>query len=148
MRANSLARLRWFKTRGYHFRRRVALGPYVVDFLCKEARLIVEADGEHHAKEPNLSHDLARDAWLQSQGYAILRYGNHDIRRNLDGVCEGIFAALRERLSFSVLMADAKGEREQRDRVDAFDASLTNGEERASPHPPSRTRWRPPPAGR
>lgn len=123
------SRLRSFKRLGYHFRRQVPLGPFVVDFLCKEARLIVEADGEQHAQEPNRSHDLRRDAVLESQGFAVLRYANCDIRRELDGVCDAILAALKRRLSFAGLAADAKNERFERARIETFTATVLKAKE-------------------
>jgi very-short-patch-repair endonuclease len=58
---------------GVKFRRQVPIGPYVVDFVCMERRLIVESDGPHHRDPVQLVHDLARDTWLQSQGFIVLR---------------------------------------------------------------------------
>ena len=61
---------------GYKFRRQTPLGPFIVDFLCFEARLIVEADGSQHAD--NLC-DHARDACLRAQGFRIRRFWNAEI---------------------------------------------------------------------
>jgi very-short-patch-repair endonuclease len=61
---------------GYKFRRQTPLGPFIVDFLCFEARLIVEADGGQHADN---SYDRDRDAWLAAQGFRIRRFWNVDI---------------------------------------------------------------------
>ena len=58
------------------FRRQVPLGRYIVDFVCFEYRLIVEADGSQHAES---LHDVVRDTWLDSQGYTIVRFWNHEI---------------------------------------------------------------------
>jgi len=60
---------------GLKFRRQVALGPYVVDFLCLRHRLIVEADGPFHDE----ARDAVRDAWLEAQGFRVLRFSNRDI---------------------------------------------------------------------
>jgi very-short-patch-repair endonuclease len=136
------SRLRWYKDKGYHFRRQVALGPYVADFVCKEARLIVEADGEQHGELELIAHDRARDDWLRAQGFDVLRYANTDIRRNLDGVCDGILTALTERLSFAGLIAAARNEKADKAQIADFNEKL------AHPHPKSLTRFRPPPAGR
>jgi very-short-patch-repair endonuclease len=65
------------------FRRQVPIGPYVADFLCYEARLIVEADGGQHA---DAAHDAERDAWPASQGFHVLRFWNSDIFGNPEGV--------------------------------------------------------------
>jgi very-short-patch-repair endonuclease len=60
----------------YKFRRQVPIGPYIADFVCFSARLIVEADGSQHAGN---AHDVARDAWLISQGYRVRRLWNGDV---------------------------------------------------------------------
>jgi very-short-patch-repair endonuclease len=58
----------------WKFRRQVPIGPYVVDFVCFEARLIVEADGPLHRQAENRMHDARRDAVLQERGFRILRF--------------------------------------------------------------------------
>lgn len=68
---------------GLKFRRQVPLGPFIVDFLCKEHGLVIEADGGQHAE--NL-RDQARDQWLQDKGHTVLRFWNSDILSNLSGV--------------------------------------------------------------
>jgi very-short-patch-repair endonuclease len=65
------------------FRRQVALGPYIVDFVCFEKRVIIEADGSQHAD--NL-RDRERDAWLQSEGFSVWRFWNTDILRQPEAV--------------------------------------------------------------
>src|SRR5260221_493475 len=64
--------LRAGRFQGWKFRRQVPLGRYVVDFLCEEARLVVEVDGGQHAER--LEQDSARTQWLAAQGYAIVRF--------------------------------------------------------------------------
>ena len=78
---------------GLGFRRQVAIGPYVADFVCHGARLIIELDGESHEFFSQVSHDNRRDAWFASQGYIVLRYVNEDVFSNLAGVVEAIRAA-------------------------------------------------------
>ena len=73
------------------FRRQQPLGPYIVDFVHFAQRLIVEADGGQHA---GAAHDAARDAWLQSKGFRVLRFWNNDILLRTDAVLEDIWAAL------------------------------------------------------
>jgi very-short-patch-repair endonuclease len=68
---------------GLKFRRQVALGPYIVDFISFERRVVIEADGGQHAES---SHDRARDAWLQSPGFAVWRFWNPDILTQPDSV--------------------------------------------------------------
>ena len=77
---------------GHSFRRQHPIPPYIVDFACIAAHLIVEADGGHH----NLAgeHDR-RDRYIERKGWRILRFWNNDIRENLDGVMQTIAEALR-----------------------------------------------------
>ncbi|WP_406858152.1 endonuclease domain-containing protein [Alsobacter sp. KACC 23698] len=82
--------------RSTHFRRQVALGPYIADFCCLAARLVVEVDGEQHGWETESRKDAARDAFLHRQGFRVLRFSNHDVRRSMPGVLDTIWAALNE----------------------------------------------------
>jgi len=79
------------KQLGWRFRRQFVIAPYIVDFACPEARLVVEADGGQHA-EPG-DHDR-RDAFLEGKGWRILRFWNNDIVENRDGVARRIIEAL------------------------------------------------------
>jgi primosomal protein N' (replication factor Y) len=76
---------------GWRFRRQFPIPPYVVDFVCLEAHLIIEADGGQHALPGD--HDR-RDAFLASKGWRILRFWNNDILQNLEGVFQRITEAL------------------------------------------------------
>lgn len=77
---------------GCKFVRQEPIGPYVVDFVCRERRLIIEVDGGQHAADPR---DKARDTFLRSQGYRVLRFWNNDILGNITGVLDVIAAALQ-----------------------------------------------------
>jgi very-short-patch-repair endonuclease len=77
---------------GARFRRQVPVGPYVADFACLAAKLVVELDGGRHALET--ARDVRRDAWFAERGYRTLRFWNNDVLRNLDGVLAAISAAL------------------------------------------------------
>lgn len=79
---------------GFKFRRQHPIGRYIVDFVCLEEKLIVEADGGQHNESTN---DSARTAWLASKGYRVIRYWNNEILTNTDGVLEAILVALKER---------------------------------------------------
>jgi very-short-patch-repair endonuclease len=68
--------LRAGRLRGAKFRRQVPIGPFVADFLCFEARLIVELDGPPHEVPERRQHDERRDAWLRRQGFRVLRFPN------------------------------------------------------------------------
>ena len=76
---------------GCKFRRQVPIGPYVADFACFEARLIVEADGGQHAAP---EHDAKRNEWLRAEGYRVLRFRNSDISDNPEGVLQKLAATL------------------------------------------------------
>jgi adenine-specific DNA-methyltransferase len=77
---------------GYKFRRQRPVGPYIVDFVCLEKKLVIEVDGGQHAE--NQVADCRRDAWLRSQGYEVLRFWNDEVLKKIDGVSEVIFQAL------------------------------------------------------
>ena|SRR5215469_8796967 len=73
---------------GYKFRRQVPIGRSIADFVCHEARLIVEIDGgQQHRSSPL---EAERSGFLQNEGYRILRFWNNEVLANLDGVHETI----------------------------------------------------------
>ncbi|KGD85830.1 DUF559 domain-containing protein [Rhizobium sp. YS-1r] len=79
------------KLEGFKFRRQVPLRSYILDFVCFEARLIIEVDGAQHAESKS---DEVRDAFFQSQGFRVLRFWNDDVVKNLDGTVLTILAEL------------------------------------------------------
>ncbi|WP_348630259.1 endonuclease domain-containing protein [Rhizobium sp. NXC14] len=83
---------------GYKFARQVPLGPFIVDFLCREKRLIVEVDGFQHAESVS---DQRRTEWLNANGYSVLRFWNQEVSRERRSVLETILAALEGRLEAS-----------------------------------------------
>ena len=83
--------LRRRQVNGWRFRRQHPIPPYIVDFACVEAKLIVEADGSQHATATN---DPIRDQRLRDAGWRILRFWNPDILRQTSDVMETIAAAL------------------------------------------------------
>jgi very-short-patch-repair endonuclease len=86
-------RLRAHRLQGLSFRRQTPIGPFIVDFVCQEGRLIVEIDGGQHAES---NSDAARDQWLTSKGYRILRFWNSDVLTNCSAVLQAIVDAARE----------------------------------------------------
>ncbi len=86
-------RLRLKQIDSARFRRQAPMGNYIVDFVCHESRLIVELDGGQHAAQGE--HDAARTAWLEGEGYRVLRFWNNEVSENLEGVVQVISAALR-----------------------------------------------------
>jgi len=76
--------LRGRQIEGAKFRRQVWLGDYIVHFVCLDAKLIIEADGAHHADA--VDYDERRTAVLAIQGFTVLRFWNNEILQNIDGV--------------------------------------------------------------
>ena len=85
------SRLRDRRLGGFKVVRQCPVGPYVADFACREAKLVIELDGGQHADS---ARDRRRDAWLSSQAYRVLRFWNGEVTSNLPGVLETILAAL------------------------------------------------------
>jgi very-short-patch-repair endonuclease len=73
---------------GSKFRRQEPIGPYIVDFVCYDKRLIVEVDGGQHRADE--IQDRKRDDWLNQQGFKVLRFWNNEVLGNIDGVLERI----------------------------------------------------------
>ncbi len=79
---------------GSHFRRQVPIGPYVADFACLKARLIIELDGGHHSQDEVVTKDEARTRWLEKEGYRVVRFWNAELSENMNGVLDTLYAAL------------------------------------------------------
>lgn len=79
---------------GARFRRQHPLGAYIADFACLNAQLILEIDGGQHADVETQKYDQQRTAFFMAQGFRVLRFWNHDVMQNEDGVLEAIQAAL------------------------------------------------------
>ncbi|KQT31899.1 hypothetical protein ASG29_08425 [Sphingomonas sp. Leaf412] len=75
------------------FRRQHPLAPYVADFYCPAARLVVEVDGEAHNRADAPAHDARRDEWMRSRGLNVLRIAAADILRDPDAVAASVAAA-------------------------------------------------------
>jgi very-short-patch-repair endonuclease len=89
----------WFKLRelqfdGIKFRRQHPLGNYIVDFVCIQHKLIIEVDGGQHNESKALAYDEERSAWLEKQGYRVLRFWDNDVSQNIDCVISQVFAML------------------------------------------------------
>ncbi|MEK6594600.1 MAG: endonuclease domain-containing protein [Pseudomonadota bacterium] len=97
---------------GCKFKRQETIGKYIVDFICYEAKLIVELDGGQHFE--NVS-DRQRDEWLNAQGFNVLRFWNNEVLTNIEGVLERV----RENLSPSPQPSPTRGEGEKRRGISA-----------------------------
>lgn len=82
------SRLKASRLGGFHFRRQQVIEPFIVDFYCHSASLVVEVDGDIH--DFHKGYDFERDQFLKELGYSILRFTNDEIEKNLDGVLEQI----------------------------------------------------------
>jgi Uncharacterized protein conserved in bacteria len=87
----------WYRLRnrqlsGCKFRRQHEIDQYIVDFVCTEARLIIELDGGQHVDQVN--YDERRTQYLQAMGYRVLRFWNNDALVNIESVLEVILEAL------------------------------------------------------
>src|SRR5215467_15486013 len=86
--------LRAHRMNGASFRRQAPIGPYVVDFVCHAARLVIELDGGQHFESKQEQRDARRDAYLAAKGFRVLRFNNHDVMTNRRGVLETIAAVI------------------------------------------------------
>jgi very-short-patch-repair endonuclease len=78
----------------YHFRRQAPVGVYIADFACHTAKLVIELDGSQHAEATKI-YDAQRTAWLESQGYRVLRFWNNDVLKSPHNIGEAIIEAMR-----------------------------------------------------
>jgi very-short-patch-repair endonuclease len=85
--------LRSEQIKGYKFRRQVPISRYIADFVCHDARLIVEVDGGQHGRSS--PPEAKRSEFLQNEGYRILRFWNNQVLSSLDGVHQTIAEELR-----------------------------------------------------
>ncbi|WIJ26290.1 endonuclease domain-containing protein [Devosia sp. RR2S18] len=85
-----------FRAGGWHWRRQAPIGPYVVDFVCKRALLVVEIDGDSHYGAEGIAHDARRTAYLARLGYRVQRFTNLDVLDNEDGVFNTVRGILGE----------------------------------------------------
>ncbi|HET7576211.1 MAG TPA: DUF559 domain-containing protein [Sphingomicrobium sp.] len=86
----------WYRLRanrlGVKFQKQAVLAPYIVDFVSRSNRLVIEVDGDTHAGQE--AYDAARTKVLEARGYSVLRFTNADVMTNLDEVLNAILIAL------------------------------------------------------
>lgn len=97
--ATTCERLLWRRLKGsrlgsHKFRRQQGIGPYIVDFYCPAAKLVVELDGSSHHEPEQVEHDQVRTAYLTTLGLRVMRFGNEQVRENLDGVVAALETVL------------------------------------------------------
>ncbi len=91
------AALRDHRLNGAGFRRPVPIENYIADFMCHEAKLVVELDGGQHFSDQAERADAKRSAAIEAKGFLVLRFSNRDVMTNRSGVLETIAAAVAER---------------------------------------------------
>ena len=84
--------LRAHRLGGYHFKRQHPIGPYIVDFVCLESRLVVELDGGQ--QQVSIKYDSARTDYLNQHGFSVIRFWNNQVLTEINGVKEAILLAL------------------------------------------------------
>ena len=104
---------------GVSFRRQAPIGPYIADFLSHRAKLIIEIDGGQHFEDAHERRDAIRDAYLRARGFRVLRFNNHEVMTNREGVLTVIAAVLGEAVAPSLPSPQAGrprgcGERQRR----------------------------------
>jgi very-short-patch-repair endonuclease len=79
---------------GHKFRRQQPLGPFIVDFVCLDARMVVEIDGGQHNEEEDIAYDQRRSQWLEKAGFRVMRFWNQEVLNELESVSDAISNAL------------------------------------------------------
>jgi very-short-patch-repair endonuclease len=87
-------RLKLLRGEAPRFRRQHPIGPYVADFCCASAKLVIEVDGAAHTEDRQIQHDQRRNAYMRELGYSVLRVPASDLLRDVDEVVQGIMQAV------------------------------------------------------
>jgi very-short-patch-repair endonuclease len=78
---------------GLRFRRQATLGPYIADFFCAKARLVVELDGASHTSDEQIAHDERRTRWLIKHGLRLVRFTNRELFEDPERIADAIYLA-------------------------------------------------------
>ena len=84
----------FLKKQHFTVHRQKVIGDYIADFYCAECGIVIELDGSQHWKTENKQSDSVRDEYLKSLGLKVLRYSNHELNTNFEGVCANILTYL------------------------------------------------------
>ena len=93
----------FLKDIGVPIYRQKVIGPYIVDFYCSQAKLVIELDGSQHYEDENEKKDKVRDEYLVSLGMKVLRYSNLDVNSNFEGVCIDIEQNIKARTKYALI---------------------------------------------
>ena len=81
---------------GHKFLRQHIIGDYIVDFLCRDKRLVIEVDGGYHAERTQQEDDAIRQQWLEEMGYTVIRFSNEAILVDIKTTIDTIMKYLRD----------------------------------------------------
>ncbi|MGH1349696.1 MAG: endonuclease domain-containing protein [Methyloligellaceae bacterium] len=84
------SRLRGKRLDNFRFRRQQPIDGYIVDFICFEARLVIELDGEYHNDPEAIDYDTTRTEWLNNHNFLVIRFNNHEVFENMEKVLQTI----------------------------------------------------------
>ena len=82
---------------GVKFRRQFPIGDYILDFYAPEYNLCIEADGGQHHESKGKQRDEIRERELSKSGVKILRFNDHDVLNNTEGVYDSILKTLKRK---------------------------------------------------
>ena len=91
----------WFdfaKEYPVRIKRQVVFGSYIVDFVCEQAKVIIELDGSQHCEDEAMEYDAIRTAWLEKHGYKVLRISNLEVMMNFVAVTEYLDQEIKKRI--------------------------------------------------
>ena len=91
--------LRGFRPEGLRFRRQAPVGRFIADFACHRAKIIVEIDGSQHGEDARAERDASRTAFLEAEGYRVLRFSNGEVMRDSERIAEVVAAEARVRMA-------------------------------------------------
>jgi len=107
--ASLWGRLKGKQLNGYYFRRQHPIGPFIADFACFEAKLVLEVDGGTHMSDVDQAYDAKRTAFLESEGWHVMRVWNNQVLENRAGVLRAIDEVVTAR-AMSRLSSPVHGE--------------------------------------
>ena len=88
----------FLKSYPVQFKRQYSVGPYIADFYCFQAKLIIELDGSQHVEQKTVEYDKRRTDYLQKQGLFVMRFSNLDVMTQFRAVCAAIDTAVNNRM--------------------------------------------------
>ena len=89
----------YLRTYPVRFQRQKAIGNYIADFYCHQARLVIEIDGSQHFENSGLLKDKIRTQQIEARNLTVIRIPNNEVNYNFDGVCEYIDCIVKEQLN-------------------------------------------------